>query len=80
MNNYTLSLSDIIIKYSIFFSRKDVLIQVFIIIFSLVVGWLLSKIIWAWLRGKFSQFTTFILNDTNPMNILLFLSKLLIFP
>ncbi|BAQ60637.1 potassium efflux system KefA protein [Geminocystis sp. NIES-3708] len=63
MESKVITFSDILLKQSIFFSRSDILIQSLVIVFTLILSWLLSKVFWRWLHQKIPQFTTFIWRD-----------------
>lgn len=63
MENQVITFSDILLKQSIFLARFDIQIQLLIIFISLIICWLLSKVIWNWLHKKFPQFTTFTWRD-----------------
>lgn len=58
-----ITFSDIVLTYSIFFSRSDILIQLLVIVFTFILSWLLSNVFWNWLHQKNPQLTTFILRD-----------------
>ncbi|WP_013323778.1 mechanosensitive ion channel family protein [Gloeothece verrucosa] len=61
--NHLPTLSDVIIKQTLFLKRSDIQHQLLAITLSLVISWLLSKWFWRWLQKTFPQATAFIWND-----------------
>ncbi len=58
------TLSEILIRQRLFFSRSDVQHQSAIILLCLMVSWLLSNLLWRWLHHRFPQSTTFAWGDS----------------
>lgn len=56
-------LSDMFGKIIIFFVRTEVILQWLTVIACLVIGWLLSKLLWNWLHHKFPKTTNFFEGD-----------------